>query len=176
MIPVKDVTLEGGVIKLAVQTDALLIYRSDSELAQAVRSALAAQPYLTVDDRRTLNVELVDQVAHLSGNVRTPQAKAYVYAAAASVPGVTAVVDTVTDDRQLEIDVARALDAAGLFRHARIYVRSALGQVTLDGFVRAEAVIPDIAKTASAVPGVRSVVSGMEVEASSPPVTAPPQP
>jgi osmotically-inducible protein OsmY len=118
----------------------------------------------------------VDEVAHLSGNVRTPQAKAYVYTAAASVPGVAAVVDTVVHDRQLEIDVARALDAAGLFRYARIYVRSALGDVTLGGFVRAEAVTPDIVKVASAVPGVRSVASRMEVEESSPPVTAPPVP
>jgi len=176
MVPVQDVTLEGGVISLAAQTDALPIYRPDSELAEAVRGALAAHRYLTADDRRTLNVEVLDEVAHLSGNVRTPQAKAYVYQAAASVPGVTAVVDTVADDRQLEIDVGRALDAAGLFRYARIYVRSALGDVTLGGFVRAEAVTPDIMKVASGVPGVRSVASGMEVGESSPPVTAPPEP
>ncbi len=174
MVPVQDVTLEGGVIRLALQTDALPIYRPDSELAEAVRGALSAHRYLTTDDRRTLSVEVVDEVAHLSGNVRTPQAKAYVYQAAASVPGVAAVVDTVVDDRQLEIDVARALDAAGLFRYARIYVRSALGHVTLGGFVRAKAVTPDIVKVASAVPGVRSVASRMEVEESSPPVTAPP--
>jgi osmotically-inducible protein OsmY len=176
MVPVQDVTLEGGVIRVAVQTDALPIFRPDSELAEAVRGTLAAHRYLTAADRRTLNVEVVDEVAHLSGNVRTSQAKAYVYQAAASVPGVTAVVDTVVDDRQLEIDVARALDAAGLFRYARIYVRSALGDVTLGGFVRAKAVTPDIVKVASAVPGVRSVASRMEVEESSPPVTASPEP
>jgi len=172
LIPVQDVTLEGGVIRLAAQTDALPIYRPDSELVEAVRAALATHRYLTADDRRTLNVEVVDEVAHLSGNVRTSQAKAYVYAAAASVPGVTAVLDTVVDDHQLEIDVGRALDAAGLFRYGRIYVRSALGDVTLGGFVRAEAVIPDIVKAASAVPGVRSVASRMEVEESSPPEPA----
>lgn len=172
MIPVQNVTLEGGAIKLAVQTDALPIYRPDSELAEAVRRALNAHRYLTADDRRALNVEVVDEVAYLSGNVRIPQAKAYVYAAAASVPGVTAVVNTVADDRQLEIDVARVLDAAGLFRHARIYVRSALGQVTLDGFVRTQAVTPEIVKVASGVPGVRSVTSRMEVEENPPPLTA----
>lgn len=175
-IPVKDVALEGGVIRLAVQTDALPIYRPDPELAEAVRNVLAAHPYLTADDRRTLNVEVVDEVAHLSGNVRTPQAKAYVYQATASVPGVAAVVDTVVDDRQLEIDVGRALDAAGLFRYGRIYVRSALGDVTLGGFVRAEAAVSDIVKTASTVPGVRSVASLMEGEQSSPPLTAPSEP
>jgi osmotically-inducible protein OsmY len=176
MVPVHDLTLEGGVIRLALQTDALPIYRPDPELAEILRGTLAAHRYLTADDRRTLNVEVVDEVAHLSGNVRTPQAKAYVYAAAASVPGVTAVVDTIVDDRQLEIDVGRALDAAGLFRYARIYVRSALGDVTLGGFIRAKAATPDIVKVASAVPGVRSVASRMEVEESSPPVTASPEP
>jgi osmotically-inducible protein OsmY len=176
MVPVQDVALEGGVLTVALQTDALPTYRPDSELADAVRGTLAAHRYLTADDRRALSVEVVDEVAHLSGNVRTPQAKAYVYAAAASVPGVAAVVDTVVHDHQLEIDVARALDAAGLFRYARIYVRSALGDVTLGGFVRAKAVTPDIVKVASAVPGVRSVASRMEGEESSPPLTAPPVP
>lgn len=176
VIPVQDVTLEGGVIKIAAQTDALPVYHPDSELAEAVRGALTAHPYLTADDRRALNVQVVDGVAHLSGNVRAPQAKAHVYAAAASVLGVTAVVDTIVDDQQLEIDVGRALDAACLFRHGRIYVHSAIGDLTLRGLVRAEAAIPDIVKTASAVPGVRSVASRMEVEESSPLVSAPPEP
>ncbi len=176
IIPVQDVTLEGGAIRLAVQTDALAVYRPDSELAEAVRGALAAHRYLTADDRRTLNVAVVDEVAHLSGNVRTPQAKAYVHATAASVPGVTALIDTVVDDHQLEIDVGRALDAAGLFRYGRIYVRSALGDLTLCGSVRAEAAVADIVKTASAVPGVRSVASRMDVAGSPPPATAPSHP
>ncbi|TET94761.1 MAG: BON domain-containing protein [Dehalococcoidia bacterium] len=176
MVPIQNVTLSGGVIQLAAQTDALPIYRPDSELVEAVRDALAAHRYLTADDRRTLNVEVVDEVAHLSGNVRTPQAKAYVHEAAASVPGVTAVEETVADDRQLEIDVGRALDAAGLFRYGRIYVRSALGEVTLGGFVRAEAVIPGIVKVASGVPGVRSVDSRIEVEEATPPGLAPAAP
>jgi osmotically-inducible protein OsmY len=176
IVPVQSATLSGGVIQLAAQTDALPIYRPDSELAAAVRDALAAHRYLTSDDRRALNVAVVDGVAHLSGNVRTPQAKAYVHDAGASVRGVGALVDTVVDDGRLEIDVGRALDAAGLFRHGRIYVRSALGDLTLGGSVRAEAAIADIVKAASAVPGVRSVVSRIEVEVSPAPVSAPPEP
>ena len=162
-ISVRGVTLEGGMIKLAVQKGALQIYRPDSELAEAVRAALAADPYLTADDRRALNVEIVDEVAHLSGNVRTSQAKSYAYQAAASVLGVAAVVDAVVHDDRLEIDVARALDAAGLSRYGRIYIRSALGHLTLGGFVRAEAAILDIVKATSAVSGVRSVASRIEV-------------
>jgi osmotically-inducible protein OsmY len=173
---VQDVTLEGGVIRLAVQTDALPIYRPDSELAEAVRAALAAHRYLTADDRRAINVAVVDGVAYLSGNVRIPQAKAYAHATAASVPGVTALTDTVVDDRRLEIDVGRALDTVGLFRYGRIYVRSALGDLTLGGSVRAEAAVADIVKAASAVTGARSVATRIEVEEAAPPPTTPLEP
>lgn len=166
IVPVTDVALEGGVIKVAAQTHALPVYRRDSGLLQAVRDALAAHPYLTADDRRALDVEVVDGVAYLSGNVRTSQAEASVYEAAASVPGLTVVRDSVINDQQLEIDIGRALDAAGLSRHARVYVRAALGAVTLGGFVTTEAVLPDILKVASAVPGVRSIDNRLEVEES----------
>jgi osmotically-inducible protein OsmY len=169
LVRVEDVALEGGVIRLAAQADALPIYRPDSELAEAARDALAAHRYLTADDRRALKLEVVDGKMHMSGNVRTSQAKAYAYAAAASVPGIVAVNDSVADDPHLETDVGRALDAAGLFRHGRIYVRSALGEVTLGGFVKAEALTRDIAKIAAVVPGVRSVTTRLEVEEVTPP-------
>jgi len=115
-------------------------------------------------------------VAHLSGNVRTPQAEASVRDAAASVPGVSEVRSAVVDDRALETAVGRALDAAGMFRHGRLYVRAALGEVTLEGYISTAGPAADIVK-AAAVPGVRSVVDAMEVAAAAPasksgPVTA----
>lgn len=176
LVHVEDVALEGGAIRLAVQVEALPIYRPDPELAGAVRDALAAHRYLTADDRRALNLEVVDGKVHMSGNVRTPQAKAYVHAAAAFVPGIVAVNDSVADDPRLEIDVGRALDAAGLSRHGRIYVRSALGELTISGFVRTQAVTPDIVKVASGVPGVRSVTTRLEVEEVTPPGPPPAAP
>ena len=169
IIPVSQVTLEGGAIRLAAQTHALPVYRRDSELLQAVRDALAAHPYLTADDRRSLSVEVVDGTACLSGNVRTPQAEAHVYEAVSSVPAVTGVRGAAINDRQLEIDVGRALDAAGLFRNnARIYVRAALGEVTLGGFLTTAAMVPDILKVSAAVPGVRAVDDRMEVAEAAP--------
>lgn len=126
-VDVREVTLERGAVQLAAQLDALPVYRPDPELLQAVRDALAAHPYLTADDRRTVGVDVADGVAHLSGNVRTPQAEASVRDAAASVPGVSEVRSAVVDDRALETAVGRALDAAGMFRHGRLYVRAALG-------------------------------------------------
>src|SRR3989304_4589215 len=119
----------GGGVRPAAQRDALPVYRPDAELLQAVRDALAAHPYLTADDRRAVSVDVADGVAHLSGNVRTLPAEASVREAAASVPGVGEVRSTVVGDRTLETAVGRALDAAGMFRHGRLYVRGALGEV-----------------------------------------------
>ena len=168
VVPVQDIAFEGGSIRLATQADALPIYRRDSELLQAVRDSLAAHPYLTADDRHSLSVEVVDGTAYLSGNVRTPQAETHVHEAASSVLGAAAVQATVINDRQLEIAIGQALDAAGLFRHERIYVRAALGEVTLGGFLTSTAPITNILKVAEAVPGVRSLDNRMEVVASPP--------
>lgn len=178
LIPVQDVALEVGIVKLATQAHAWPVYRRDSELLAAVRDALAAHPYLTADDRRGLNVEVVDGAVYISGNVRTSQAEAYVYEAASAVSGIAAVHGTHVNDRQLEIDIGGALGAAGLFRHGRMYVRAALGEVTLGGFINSAAAVPDIVRVAEGVPGVRAVVNRMEVEEAPPPgaPAAPPAP
>jgi osmotically-inducible protein OsmY len=159
-----DVSVQGGAISLAVPMDLLPSYRRDAELLQAVRDALADHPHLTADDRRGISEDVMDGVAYLSGNVRTPQARASAHAVAASVPGVVDVEDGVRDDGQLEIDIGRALDAAGLFRRARIYVRSALGAVSLGGYVSSESAIAEIVRVTSRVPGVRSVQSGIQLD------------
>jgi len=178
VVPVQDIALEGGIIRLAAQADALPIYRRDSDLLQAVRDTIAAHPYLTADDHHSLSVEVVDGTAYLSGNVRTPQAEAHVHEAASSVLGAAAVRGDVINDRRLEIEIGQALDAAGLFRHERIYVRAALGEVTLGGFLTSSSPIPDILRVAEAVPGVRSLDNRMEVAESPPQRTsaASPQP
>ena len=176
VVPVQDIALEGGIIRLAAQADALPIYRPDSELLQAVRHAIATHPYLTADDRHSLRIEVVDGTAYLSGNVRTPQAEAHVHEAASSVLGAAAVQVTVINDRQLEIEIGQALDAAGLFRHERIYVRAALGEVTLGGFLTSTAPITNILQVAQAVPGVRSLDNRMEVAASPPQRASAPSP
>lgn len=168
LVPLDAVTFQGGAIALSMPVEALPLYRRDSELLQALRDALASHPNLTADDRRALTLDVVDAVAFLGGNVRTPQAKASAHAVAAAVPGVLGVQDDITDDRQLEIDVARALDGAGLYRQARIYVRAALGVITLGGFVTSEAAIQEIVRVASRVPGVRSVQTMMELERTAP--------
>ena len=162
-VAVADVTLERGVVHLAAQFDALPVYRPDMELLQAVRDALAAHPHLTADERRAITLDVADGLVHLSGNVRSPQAAAAAREAAASVPGVSEVRSAVVDDRALETAAGRALDAAGMFRYGRLYVRAALGEVTVGGYLSAAGPARDIVKAAAAVPGVCSVVDAMEV-------------
>ncbi|HLA17735.1 MAG TPA: BON domain-containing protein [Dehalococcoidia bacterium] len=162
------VTLEKGVVRLAAQMDTLPLYRPDPELLQALRDAIAVHPHLTADDRRALTLDVADGVAYLSGNVRSPQAEASVRQAAASVPGVREVRSAVVDDRTLETAVGRALEAAGMFRHGRLYVRAALGEVTLEGYISSAGPAADIVKAVAAVPGVRSAVDRMEVAAPAP--------
>jgi osmotically-inducible protein OsmY len=167
-VDVREVTLERGAVRPSAQLDALPVYRPDSELLQAVRDAIATHPHLTSDDRRAVSVDVTDGAVRLSGNVRTPQAEAAAREAAASVPGVSEVRSAVVDDRALETAVGRALEAAGMSRHGRLYVRAALGEVTLEGYISAAGPARDIVKAAAAVPGVVSVVDRMETAAAAP--------
>jgi osmotically-inducible protein OsmY len=164
--PAGEATFEAGVLALSAQTVALPPYRPDSDLLGAVRDALAEDRRLTADDRRSLVVEVADATAHLSGNIRTPEAEAHAVRAAASVPGITGVRNAIHNDHRLEIDVARALDAAGLFRYGKLYLRSALGEVTLSGFLASPGALDDVLRVASAVPGVRSLDNRVEVRPS----------
>ena len=167
-VDVREVTLERGAVRPAAQLDSLPVYRPDYELLQAVRDAIASHPHLTADDRRAVSVDVTDGAVHLSGNVRTPQAEAATREAAASVPGVGEVRSVVMDDRALETAVGRALEAAGMSRHGRLYVRAALGEVTLEGYISAAGPARDIVKAAAAVPGAVSVVDRMEIAAPAP--------
>lgn len=163
-VPVGDVAFEGGVLRLAVQADNLPAYRRDPEILQDVVDALAAHPYLTAADRHGIREEVSDGVVRLHGNVRTAHAKVAAIAAVSSVPGALAIEDDLIDDGQLEIDIARALDRAGLGRGSRVYVHSALGEVTLGGAAENAALLPELERVASRVEGVRSVLLHVEVQ------------
>jgi osmotically-inducible protein OsmY len=167
-VPVGDVAFEAGVLRLAIQADTLPAYRRDPDVLQAVVDALAASPGLTSADRRSIRVEVVDGVVSLHGNVRTSQARAAALAAVSAVPGALAIEDHLIDDSQLEIDVARALDRAGLTRQSRVYVRAAQGEVTLSGFADSDYLRPEIERLASRVAGVRSLINRVEVRPSVP--------
>lgn len=176
MAPVESIALEGGIIRLAAPLADFPMYLPDSELEKIVWDALARHPYLTGDDRRAVDVEVVDGVVYLLGNVRTPQARGYAYEAAGAVRGALDVRNNIVADQQLEVDVARALDVAGLCRHGRIYIRSSLGDVAVGGYVNAPGVLRDIEKLVSGVRGVRSVTMRVDVAGEAPPEPSPAPP
>ena len=170
-----QVTLRGTTVSLAVQPDLLTPYRSDEELVRGLQRALAAHPRLTGEDRRGLRVDVVDGVVHLTGNVRSPQGRLWAEEAAAAVAGAGPLRNDVVDDLQLEIDLGQALDRAGVFRQAQVYLRSALGEVTLSGYAPPGAAA-DIERLVSTVPGVQSVTNRLEARATPPPPAPAPLP
>jgi len=171
----EQVSLRGNSLSLAVQPDLLAPYRSDEELRRGLQRALAAHPRLTGEDHRGLRVDVVDGVVYLTGNVRSPQARLWAEEAAASMAGAGQVRNDVVDDLQLEIDLGQALNRAGLFRRAQVYVRSALGEVTLSGFA-APGAVDDIERIAAGVPGVRALTNRMEIRSAPPPPPPAPGP
>ncbi|MBI2913088.1 MAG: BON domain-containing protein, partial [Chloroflexi bacterium] len=121
------------------------------------------------DDRRRLTLDVSDGTVRLGGNVRTPQTKGWAEQAAASVEGAAAVRNEIRDDFGLELEAAQALERAGALRDAMVYARSSLGDVTLFGYAPSAAVVEEIVRRASAVPGARSVTSRLEVRAAAAP-------
>lgn len=164
----EQVSLRGSSLSLAVQPDLLAPYRSDEELRRGLQRALAAHPHLTGEDHRGLSVDVIDGAVYLSGNVRSPQGRLWAEEASASTAGAGQVRNEVADDLQLEIDLGQALNRAGLFRQAQVYVRSALGEVTLSGSA-APGAADDIERIVSRVAGVRSLTNRMEIRSAPPP-------
>ena len=70
----------------------------------------------------------------------------------------------VHDDFEIEAAIGFALNAAGASTHGKVYVRSNLGEVQIDGFVPSERAADDIVRTVARVPGVRSVVNRLQVQ------------
>lgn len=164
-IPVSNLTFEGKTLRLLAQLDTVAIYVPDSELVDAVRNELARDTFLIADELRLLRVTASAGVVTLSGNVRTRQVRERIEAVTRSVPGVVAVENRISDDVQLELEIGRALNREGLQHSADIYVRCNLGEATLFGRAPSLTVVDSAVRTASAVPGVRSVKSRLEVGA-----------
>jgi len=164
MFPVDGVAMEAATIKLAGQVEASPLYRTDAELVQGVRQGIAIHPYLREDDRRGLNVEAVDGVVYLGGTVRTVAARNWAQECARQVHGVFSIQNEVVDDPSLEMAVGQALAAAGLFRQARVFVRSIKGEVLLSGFASSQEVINEIQQVAVRVAGVRGVSAKLQIQ------------
>lgn len=155
----QDAAFDGKLLRVQVQPDTLSVWVSDEELVRRVIAALSDRRVLAPEDRRTLSVKASDGAVRLEGNVRTRDASRRAAMAAAAVRGVLRVDNAITDDASLEIELGRLLDAAGLQRAARLFVRSAWGEVTLLGHATSPRAVEEAVRLLSAQPGVRSVKS-----------------
>lgn len=164
-VATNHIGFEGKVLTLTVQPDTLPDYVSDGELEFRVRDALAVDRFLTPDDRRCLTVAIVDGRVTMSGNVRTKIAREQAERAAMRVPGVVSVENRAISDIELEPMIGQALQAAGVAHAVNVYIRSSLGDVTLDGTAPSARAVEDIVRAISRVPGVRSVINRVAIAA-----------
>jgi osmotically-inducible protein OsmY len=162
-VPTDQVTFSGKDIVIAARGASLDRYYDDESIQEGVEQAIARSHAIPADESREIEVSVRNGRIVITGNVRTKQAKDMLTAATSTVPGVSGSSIEVVDDVSLEFDIARALHNAGIARDAGIHPRSALGDVTLFGFVRSAESAAEGVRAAARVPGVRSVHDRMEV-------------
>jgi osmotically-inducible protein OsmY len=162
-IPVSEVSFEGKTLRLAAQPESLPAYRSDREILDAIHRLIREDPGLTGDDKSGLHFAVEGGAVTMTGNARVPRARERAVGLAGGVLGVTSVTDAAHDDLGLETAIGLALDRAGVSRHSAVYPRSSLGVVQLYGYVPSAAAAEDAIRATGAVPGVREVISRLEV-------------
>ena len=163
-VAVEQVTFSGKDIVIANRGESLERFYSDDSIEEALTHAIAESHAIPAGESRAVDISVRSGKVLIGGNVRTKRAREVLKAAAAVVPGAAEASIAVTDDVELEFNVARTLYNAGLSREAGIHPRSALGHVTLFGSVSTAEGAAEAVRTAGRVPGVRSVKDRMDVE------------
>lgn len=142
-------------------------------LAGAVHAKLAT---IDADSLTAVKVETNGGIVTLSGEVRSPQERAAYDSAAATVNGVTRVVDRLTvnpavrgpreslGDAALAAKVTANITAQAGINAARIKPSVRDGIVTLSGTVPSAALKSTVLETARKTSGVKGVVDRIEVK------------
>jgi osmotically-inducible protein OsmY len=73
-VPAASVTFEGKTMHLGEQPDALVPYRTDEELRERVRDALASAREISSGELQQINTEADGAEIRLTGNVRSKHA------------------------------------------------------------------------------------------------------
>ena len=116
-----------------------------------VREALGA---LRIEARPDGKVEI-------AGPVRSGSIKDGILETVRRLPGVVEVIDRMLSDHELELEIAKAIDADRSLKTlppGSVSVYGHLGQVSLVGKVPNEALRRRVVEVAQAVPGVRRLV------------------
>jgi hyperosmotically inducible protein len=146
------------------------------DLADAVRHELVMQPYYSVFDDLSYNVNTDNGVVTLDGAVTRPVLKSDVEHAVKKIPGVTQVVNNIKVlplspfDNRIRVAEYRAIFSfGGLYRYAQgaipsVHIIVENGHVTLTGVVDTEADKNMAYIRANGVSGVFSVTNSLRVK------------
>jgi hyperosmotically inducible protein len=146
------------------------------DLADAVRHELVMQPYYSVFDDLSYNVNTDNGVVTLDGAVTRPVLKSDVEHAVKKIPGVTQVVNNIKVlplspfDNRIRVAEYRAIFSfGGLYRYAQgaipsVHIIVENGHVTLTGVVDTEADKNMAYIRANGVSGVFSLTNSLRVK------------
>ncbi|MBI4312900.1 MAG: BON domain-containing protein [Chloroflexi bacterium] len=149
------------------EASALPVYRSDdAALRNALQTLAKASP---VDDTwATVDLEVVEGTAHLSGNVAFQVQKEDAERAVRAAKGVLEVQNDIVSDQDVRLQVGAALARETGCRRSQVTIRSFRGAVTLTGKAPSQEAADRAREIACAVPGVRSLTSQIQVEEAAP--------
>jgi osmotically-inducible protein OsmY len=165
LLPAEGVTFEGKTMHPGVQPEAMLPYYVAEEIQQRIRHALTHARDISPGEAHYINVEVDGTAARLSGNVRSRNSRGAAQRAVAVALRLPVDTGALVDDIELELDIAKALDRAGMGRALQVHVRSVLGAVVLRGHAPSQAAAEEAARVAARVSGVRTLVNRIEVVA-----------
>ena len=136
--------------------------RADAQITSDVQQALSADERTRGQD---IDVRTEEGVAHLSGVVRTEEAKQAAASAAGRVAGVWEVDNGLTAESAISTAVSDALARDPRTARTVIDVSCLGGSVTLRGQVRTQEENAAAVEVARSVPGVVTVIDELEVRA-----------
>ncbi len=167
--PIELITnVNGEVVFIGLRSDELLSrmprYLHDERITDLVSSMLLAHEPLRAIQGMVLDVTSEDGIVALSGNVRTYVMRKKAEELAMSVNGVLAVHNHLICDSDLELTVARAIASGRHIRWERVFIKAALGVVSLEGIVKSAEARKAIVETAWSVIGVKGVVDRLAID------------
>ncbi len=147
--------------KAMLQT--LPIFKPDVEAHRNAQATLEkADP--TEDIFHSMQVQVVDGTAYLTGNVRLPVQKEDAGRAVASARGVLTVQNTIATDWDLTISIAQAMAENGLMRQGLVTVKSSLGRIRLSGHLTTQELVDSAVAMTAGIAGVRSTEHDIQVQ------------
>lgn len=131
----------------------------DEVLEELVFEALCRDEIFRSLEQDSIEVDVRDGVVYLEGHLSKSLHRDHLEALAASVPGVREVENLLITDRELSLEVAKALSDDPATRQFDIPVRVFHGWVHLGGTVPTEADREACERVAASVPAVRGVIT-----------------